>query len=140
VREERPDAIVAELETIRTLTLPARHHLDPAADIGATRLRKVLLETYERGPTGFEPLLAQPGVGAKTLRALSLVADVMYGVPATLRDPALYSYAHGGKDGHPYRVDRGTYDRTIAYLENAVRRAKLGEPERLAALRRLAGA
>ena len=83
-------------------------------------------------------MLALPGVGAKTLRALSLAAEVMHGVPASLRDPAAYSFAHGGKDGHPYPVDRDTYDHTIAFLEGAVRHARLGEPDRLDALRRLA--
>ena len=131
VREERPDTIVA------ALSLPARHHIEPAADIALGRLSRILLETYERRPAGFEALLGQPGVGARTLRALSLAAELMYGVPASVRDPAVYAYAHGGKDGHPYPVDRATYDRTIAYLETAVRRARLGEPERLAALRRL---
>ena len=62
----------------------------------------------------------------------------MYGVPANRRDHAVSSFAHGGKDGHPYPVDRTTYDGTIAYLEDAVCRARLGEPGRLAALRRLA--
>lgn len=132
VREERPETVLAALR------MPARHHIEPHDDIGGPRVAKILLETYERRPEGFEALLGQPGVGAKTMRALSLAAEVMYGVPASLRDPAVYAYAHGGKDGHPYPVDRGTYDRTIAYLETAIRRAKLGEPDRLAALRRLA--
>jgi hypothetical protein len=137
VREERPDTIVAELQRAPTLALPARHHIEPRQDIAFGRLSKILLETYERRAGGFEALLGQAGVGAKTLRALSLAAEVMYGVPASMRDPAVYSYAHGGKDGHPYPVDRTTYDRTIEYLESAVRRAKLGQPDRLAALRRL---
>ena len=137
VREERPDTIVNELQRASTLALPARHHIEPREDITFGRLSKILLETYERRPPGFKALLGQAGVGAKTLRALSLAAEVMYGVPASVRDPAVYSYAHGGKDGHPYPVDRATYDRTIAFLESAVRRSKLGQPDRLAALRRL---
>jgi hypothetical protein len=71
-------------------------------------------------------------------RALSLAAEVMYGVPGSVRDPAAYSFAHGGKDGHPYPIDRETYDGTIAFLEAAVRHARLGERDRLDALRRLA--
>lgn len=139
VRDERPDTLVAELGRISSLSLPARHHIEPVQDIAVGRLSKILLETYERRPPDFEAVLAQPGVGAKTMRALSLAAEVMYGVPASLRDPAVYAYAHGGKDGHPYPVDRTTYDATITYLESAVRRARVGEPDRLAALRRLAG-
>ena len=132
VREERAESVLAALR------MPPRHHIEPRDDIGGPRLAKILLETYERRPDGFEALLGQPGVGAKTMRALSLAAEIMYGVPASLRDPAVYAYAHGGKDGHPYPVDRRTYDDTIAYLETAVRRARVGEPDRLAALRRLA--
>ena len=134
VREERPDAVLGAL---RRLTLPARHHVVAREDIAGPRVTKILLETYERRPETFETLLALPGVGAKTVRALSLAAEVMYGVPASFRDPATFAFAHGGKDGHPYPVDRRTYDATIAYLETAVRRARIGEPERLRALRRL---
>ncbi len=134
-REERPETIVGAL---RHLRLPARHHVVATEDVAGPRLARILLETYERQPESFERLLSLPGVGAKTLRALSLAADVMYGVPASLRDPAAYSFAHGGKDGHPYPVDRRTYDTTIAFLEDAVRRARIGDGERLDALRRLA--
>jgi uncharacterized protein len=134
VREARPDEVLGAL---RRLTLPARHHVVAREDVAGPRVAKILLETYERRPETFETLLALPGVGAKTVRALSLAAEVMYGVPASFRDPATFSFAHGGKDGHPYPVDRRTYDATIGYLETAVRRARIGEPERLQALRRL---
>jgi hypothetical protein len=131
VRDERPEHVV------RALTLPARHHVVTADDVPGPRLTRILMETYERQPETFERLLALPGVGAKTVRALSLAAEVMYGVPASFRDPAMFSFAHGGKDGHPYPVDRRTYDATIRYLEAAVRRARIGDVERLKALRRL---
>ena len=134
VREERPEQVV---DALRRLTLPSRHHVMPHEDVATPRVSRILLETYERRPETFEALLAQPGVGARTVRALSLAAEVMYGVPASFRDPAAFSFAHGGKDGHPYPVDRRTYNATIAYLETAVRRARIGEPERLQALRRL---
>ncbi len=130
-RDERPEQIV------RALTLPARHHVVREDDVPGPRLARILTETYERQPETFERLLALPGVGAKTVRALSLAADLMYGVPASVRDPATFSFAHGGKDGHPYPVDRRTYDATIRYLEDAVRRARIGDGERLQALRRL---
>jgi hypothetical protein len=131
VRDERPESVV------RALAMPARHHVVAREDVPGPRLSKILLETYERRPETFERLLALPGVGAKTVRALSLAAEVMYGVPASVRDPAAFSFAHGGKDGHPYPVDRRTYDATIRYLETAVRRARIGDRERLDALRRL---
>jgi len=77
------------------------------------------------------------GVGAKTIRALALVSELVYGAKASVRDPARFSFAHGGKDGHPYPVDRRTYDRSIEALRAAVERAKLGQREKLEALRRL---
>jgi uncharacterized protein len=134
VRSERPETI---LDAVRRLRLPARHSIDVSADLAGPRVARILLETYERQPESFEQLLALPGVGAKTLRALSLAAEIMYGVPGSFRDPAVYAFAHGGKDGHPYPVDRETYDTTIGYLETAVRHSRLGERDRLDALRRL---
>ena len=135
VHEESPEALVTML---RRLRLPARHPVVLDTDVAGPRVARILLETYERRPANFEELLGLPGVGAKTLRALSLAAEVMYGLPGSLRDPAAYSFAHGGKDGHPYPVDRQTYDGTIAFLEATVRHARLGDRDRLAAFRRLA--
>ena len=100
-------------------------------------METVLLRTYEAQARDFEGLLALPGVGAKTLRALALLSELLAGAPASWHDPARFSFAHGGKDGHPYPVDRTTYDRTVAVLEDAVRRARLGCTDRLDALRRL---
>jgi hypothetical protein len=76
-------------------------------------------------------------VGAKTLRALALLSELLAGAPPSWRDPARFAFAHGGKDGIPFPVDRTTYDRTAEMLEEAVRRARIGEPDRLQALRRL---
>jgi hypothetical protein len=118
------------------LVLPA-HHAVTAADIRPERLAGALLRTYEAQAASFEALLGLPKVGAKTLRALALLSEVLAGTPVSWRDPARFAFAHGGKDGHPFPVDRVTYDRTIAVLEDGVRRARLGEPDRLAALRRL---
>src|SRR5438105_5107453 len=84
-------------------------------------------------------LLSVPGVGAKALRALALTAELTYGEPASVRDPVSYSFAHGGKDGTPYRVDRSTYDATIESLRQAVRDTRAGLTEKSAALKRLAG-
>jgi hypothetical protein len=75
---------------------------------------------------------------ATAVRALALVADVVYGAPASVRDPARFSFAHGGKDGHPYPVTRAVYDNTVEWLRNAVSKARIGNSERLDALRRLA--
>ncbi|NIM06289.1 MAG: DUF763 domain-containing protein, partial [Armatimonadetes bacterium] len=83
-------------------------------------------------------LLGTRGVGPKTIRALALIAEVLHGTPASRRDPARYSFAHGGKDGIPYPVDRETYDRSIEILREATARAKIGDTERKRALQRLA--
>jgi len=134
---ERPDKLVRELRRAQELSLPGRHDIAPS-DIRPESFRRVLLKTYEHPPEDFEALLALPGVGPKTVRALALIADLVYGAKASLRDPATFSFAHGGKDGIPYPVDRPTYDRSIEVLRESVDRAKLADREKLAALRRLA--
>ena len=85
----------------------------------------------------FPELLLTPGLGARTLRALALVAEVVHGAPHRFSDPARFSLAHGGKDGHPFPVPLKVYDETLHILKGAVHRAKLGEADRLAALERL---
>ena len=89
------------------------------------------------GPRDFAGLLQVPGVGARTVRALALVAEVLHGAPCRFTDPARFSIAHGGKDRHPFPVPVRVMDRTIGVLKSAVRNAKLGRGEQLAALRRL---
>ncbi len=96
--------------------MPARHPLLPEFDVAGPYLEKILLKTYERAPEDFESLLGIAGVGPKTLRALALASELVHGTPATMRDPARFSFAHGGKDGTPFPVDRITYDKTIEIL------------------------
>jgi hypothetical protein len=134
---EPPEKLVGELRRAQELDLPARHHLIPA-DIRPASFERTLAKVYEHPPADFEALLATPGVGPKTIRALALLADLLYGATTSVRDPATFSFAHGGKDGVPYPVDRETYDRSIEVLREAVNRAKIDDRERLAALRRLA--
>ncbi len=136
VVEQKPEKLLDELKKLKTLTLPPRHHVT-LDDIHPDRLSKIIIQTHERSPQNFEQLLGLEGVGPKTIRALSLVSELVYGVAPSFRDPARFSFAHGGKDGHPYPVDRRTYDKSIELLGQAVRRAKLGETEKLDALRRL---
>ncbi|MCD5408124.1 DUF763 domain-containing protein [Candidatus Bipolaricaulota bacterium] len=136
---EPPERLVGELSRLSRLQLPRRHRL-LISDINPGRLRGVLLRAYESEARDFESLLGVQGLGAKGLRALALLSELLYGAPASFRDPARFSYAHGGKDGTPYPVDRDAYDRTIQVLRRAVRRARLGQREELAALRRLATA
>jgi hypothetical protein len=132
-----PRAVNREIARMITLSLPSRHWVDIERDINPAHLKKVLLSTYEAAPQNFEQLLAVPGVGPKAVRALALVADVVYGKPASLRDPARFSFAHGGKDGHPYPVNRAVYDHSIEWLRDAVGKAKVGRSEKMYALKRL---
>jgi hypothetical protein len=134
---EAPGAVVAEIERLRSLSLPRRHHL-LLADVHPERLERVLLPAYEHQPEDFTALLATPGLGAKGLRALALVAELAYGAPASVRDPVSYAFAHGGKDGTPFPVDRAAYDSTIESLRGALREARAGRSEKVEALRRLA--
>ncbi|MBN2187244.1 MAG: DUF763 domain-containing protein [Dehalococcoidia bacterium] len=134
--EEKPEKIVGQLNKLKTLTLPRRSHIS-LDDIHPDRLSKIFLSTYERKPQGFESLLGLQGVGPKTLRALSLISELVYETPVSLRDPASYSFAHGGKDGYPYPVDRKTYDSSVQFLAQALDKAKIGDREKLEAFRRL---
>jgi len=101
-------------------------------------LEKVLATVAEHKPKTYEELVALQGVGAKTVRALALVGEVIYGAAPSYEDPARYSFAHGGKDATPYAVDRKTYDETIHILGEAVRKTKLTAKEKNAALTRIA--
>lgn len=117
--------------------MPQRHEVSEA-DINPKHLQKILLRTYETAPENFEALLAIEGVGAKTLRALALTAELIYGTCASHRDPARYSFAHGGKDGTPFPVDRTTYDKTIEVMRDALNGANIERAEKVRAFRRLA--
>jgi hypothetical protein len=140
-----PDPIIRELARHPTIARPRReavlelpfHHDVRPEDVVPGRLRSALVAAYERGPVDFTDLLLTPGVGPRTVFALSLVAEVVHGAPARFSDPARYSLAHGGKDGHPYPVPLPVYDETIRVMTDAVARAKLGHADKLAALRRL---
>ncbi len=134
---EPPDKLAGELRRAQELELPGRHWIIPA-DIRPESFERTLAKAYENPPADFEALLGTQGVGPKTIRALALIADLLYGAKPSFRDPATFSFAHGGKDGIPYPVDRPTYDRSIEVLRQAVDRAKLNDRDRLDALRRLA--
>ena len=133
---EKPEALLADLKKLKTLNLPP-HHPIGVHDLHPDSLSKILISTYERQPQDFEQLLGLKGVGAKTIRALSLISELVYGVPPSYRDPARYSFAHGGKDGIPYPVDRQTYDRSIELLSKAINKTKLGIREKKEAMNRL---
>ena len=139
---ENPAKIVKEIARLketepRKLALP-RRHAALLSDVHPERLERVLTHSYEAQPRDYTELLAVPGVGAKGLRALSLVAELVYGEPASVKDPVSFSYAHGGKDGTPYPVNRPVYDSTIESLRSAVSSAKVGRTDKINALKRLA--
>lgn len=101
------------------------------------RLEKTILFASSQSPQKFEQLLSLRGVGPKTIRALSLVAEIIYGAKASFEDPARYSFAHGGKDATPYPVDREIYDKTLAIIEKGIKRAKISNKEKVEAQKRL---
>jgi hypothetical protein len=145
-----PDKILRELSKLDSTTpvaappqamlphlvMPA-HHDVRASDVHARRLHGNLAAAAERAPKDFSELLLTPGVGARTVKALAMVAEVIHGAPCRFSDPARFSLAHGGKDRHPYPVPLKLYDETIRVLKSAVQKAKLGQDEELGAVRRL---
>ncbi|MBI5132738.1 MAG: DUF763 domain-containing protein [Rhodopseudomonas palustris] len=118
------------------LVMPA-HHDVRSSDVFTRRLHGKLAAAAERGPVDFPDLLLTPGVGARTVRSLAMVAEVVHGAPYRFQDPARFSLAHGGKDRHPYPVPIKVYDETLRVLKSAVQTAKLGRDETMRALKRL---
>jgi hypothetical protein len=119
----------------RQLIMPRRHAL--SLHHLPERSREWLRNAYELQPASYEELISLKGIGARTIRALALVSELCHGLPLSWRDPAKYSFAHGGKDGWPYPVDREGYDMTIRILQDAITEARLGEREKLGAIQRL---
>jgi len=118
------------------LALP-EHHDVRAEDVVLRRLHGALAAAAEQGPKDFADLLLTPGVGARTVEALAMVAEVVHGAPSRFSDPARFSLALGGKDRHPFPVPTKVYDQTLNVLKSAVANAKLGREEELGALKRL---
>jgi hypothetical protein len=134
---EHPDKVVREAKKLQELALPRRHHVS-AEDINPEKLHTILIKTYEAQPQSFESLLSLRGVGPKTLRSLALLSELIYGAAPSFKDPVRYSYAHGGKDGHPYPVAREAYDNAIAFLSEVVNESKIGSADKQRAFRQLA--
>jgi hypothetical protein len=118
------------------VVMPA-HHDVRSNDVFERRLRGSLAAAADRGPIDFPELLLAPGVGRRTVEALAMVAEVVHGAPCRFADPARFSFAHGGKDRHPFPVPLRVYDETIRVLKSAVQKARLGREEELGALKRL---
>ncbi|WP_217605374.1 DUF763 domain-containing protein [Chitinophaga sp. GbtcB8] len=131
--QEGPDRMLPE---IRKLVMPS-HHDVRAMDVDLKRLGSVLAVAHERGLHDFESLLLLEGVGPRTIQSLTLVSEVIYGTPSRFTDPARFSFAHGGKDGHPFPVPTKVYDETIQVLRSAVDKSKLGQTDKQEAIRKL---
>lgn len=130
---ENPDRILAEA---RHLVLPSQHEVK-AKDVDLKRLGAMLWLTQEQQPADFEELLLLQGMGPRTLQSMALVSEVIYGTPSRFSDPARFSFAHGGKDGHPFPVPIKVYDETISILTKAVQQAKIGQADKLQAIQKL---
>jgi hypothetical protein len=133
VIKERPEITLSEA---RNLSLP-RHHDVKEENIDLRRLGAVLALAHEREFNDFASLLLLETLGPRTLQSLALIAEVVHGAPTRFSDPARFSFAHGGKDGHPFPVPIKTYDESIAVLRRALDAARLGHPEKLDGFRRL---
>jgi len=135
----RPSDLVGMTQEFKILSLPGiefRHH-PVENEFLHPQLQKTINKVVITQPNSFERLLMTPGVGGKTIRALSLVSEVIYGAKPSYEDPARYSFSFGGKDGTPYPVDRQTYDKTLGILENAVRKSNLYLKEKNSTLQRI---
>jgi uncharacterized protein len=133
ITTEDPFRVIKEFQQLR---LPSHHEVQ-AADVNLKRLGSVLWLAHEQRPGGFEDLLLLSGVGPRTIQSLALVSEVIHGSPSRFSDPARFSFAHGGKDGHPFPVPTRVYDETISTLQTAVHKAKLGATDKAEAIKKL---
>jgi uncharacterized protein len=131
--KENPDKILKET---RSLIMPS-HHDVRSENVDLKRLGSVLALAHERNVTDFESLLLLEGVGPRAIQSLTLVSEVIHGTPSRFTDPARFSFAHGGKDGHPFPVPTKTYDQTIDILRTALEKAKLGNTDKVDAIKNL---
>lgn len=136
VAREQHSPLPNEQPLLPHLVMP-HHHDVRGSDVVARRLHGNLAAAADRGPKDFPELLLTPGVGARTVQALAMVAEVVHGTPCRFTDPARFSFAHGGKDRHPFPVPLRVYDETIVVLKSAMQKARLGREEELGALQRL---
>lgn len=131
--KERPAIMLPEIQRI---IMPS-HHDVRASNVNLKRLGSVLAMAHNTHPDNFESLLMLEGVGPRTIQSLALVSEVIHGTPSRFSDPARFSFAHGGKDGHPFPVPTRIYDETIAMLKDSVEKAKIGDTDKQQAIRQL---
>ena len=133
--KQSPDYLLRELQKVKELIMPPHHEV--YMDLDPKRIYKYIVSVHENNPKNYESLILSPGAGRATIRGLALLAELLFGAPPSFNDPVRYSFAHGGKDGHPYPVDRLRYDKTITFLHDVVERLKIEDIEKSRALKRL---
>jgi uncharacterized protein len=133
ITQEKPELMMQE---IQHLVMP-NHHDVRSKDVDLKRLGAILWLAHDTQPKDFEDLLLLQGVGPRTVQSLALVSEVIHGTPSRFKDPARFSFAHGGKDGHPFPVPTKTYDEVISTLQKAVHKAKIGQADKAQALKKL---
>lgn len=131
--QEKPELM---MQQIQHLIMPG-HHDVRSEDVNLKRLGSILWLAHDVQPKDFEELLLLEGVGPRTVQSLALVSEVIHGTPSRFKDPARFSFAHGGKDGHPFPVPTKTYDEVIGTLQKAVQRAKIGQNDKAAAIKKI---
>ncbi|MFS4492530.1 DUF763 domain-containing protein [Maribacter sp. 2308TA10-17] len=133
IANEHPDKILKELPH---LLVPVYHHIKPK-DVDMKRLGSILWLAQENEIQRFEDLLLLKGLGPRTLQSLTLVSEIIHGTPSRFSDPARFAFAHGGKDATPFPVPTKVYDETIGTLRITVDRAKIGNTDKLKAVKKL---
>jgi hypothetical protein len=133
ITREHPERIIPE---IQRLIMPT-HHEVRSENVDLRKLGSILWLAYDKQPKDFEALLSLQGIGPRALQSLALVSEVIHGTPSRFRDPARFSFAHGGKDGHPFPVPLKVYDETIQVLQTAVNHARIGWSHKQAAIKSL---
>ncbi len=133
ITREKPELMLQE---IQQLVLPSHHEIR-SEDVDLKRLGTILWLAHENQSENFEELILLQGVGPRTLQSLTLVSEVIHGTPSRFKDPARFAFAHGGKDGHPFPVPLKVYDETIATLQTAVHKSRLGQADKQEAIKAL---
>jgi hypothetical protein len=128
--------LLKDIKRLEVLALPKAHPISKQ-DFDLKRLERILYQIKDKNPNDFERMLGLKGVGPKTILALALISELIYGTKPSWKDPARYSFAHGGKDGHPYPVQKETYDQSIEILKKAIQKAKLPRSEKIESLKAL---
>jgi len=130
---EKPELMMQE---IQQLLMPAHHDVRPE-DVNLKRLGAMLAMAHEKEIRDFDSLLMLEGLGPRTIQSLALVSEVVHGTTTRFSDPARFSFAHGGKDGHPFPVPLKVYDETIQVMEQSIQKSKLGDPDKKTAIKNL---